>query len=398
MTAVDTDVVIVGAGMAGLALAVALARDGLTSVIVEAGDRPEAPPESVDLDAWDHRVSALTPGTRRFLEGLGVWSRMPVNRLAPYDRMRVWDGEGTGEIHFSAAEMGIPELGHIVENRVTVAALVDAAEAARGTEVWWGEALAGVDADSGDGVQVATSGGRTLRAPLLVGADGARSGVRERLGFRTRAWPYRQHALVATLALGRPHDATCYQAFLPTGPVALLPLADPNLSSLVWSIDDPVWEGLLNGDDGDFIHALNRALAGRAPEITAVGQRAAFPLHQCHAVDYIRPGVALVADAAHSIHPLAGQGINLGLADVAALAGELVEASRGDLDWGDTRVLSRYQRRRKSDNLAMMAAMEGFRRGFGSDNPLVRVLRNAGLNWVQGALPLKRWLMAQALD
>jgi len=398
MTAIDTDVVIAGAGMAGLALAVALAQDGLTSVILEAGDRPGDLPQGVALDAWDHRVSALTPGTRKFLDRLGVWSRMPVSRLAPYDRMRVWDGEGTGAIQFAATEVGIPELGHIVENRVTVAALVAAVEAARGAEIWWGEALAGIDADIGDGVQVATSGGRTLRAPLLVGADGARSRVREELGFRTRAWPYRQHALVTTLALARPHEATCYQAFLPTGPIALLPLAEPDLCSLVWSIDDPAWEGLLNGEDGEFIHALNRGLAGRAPEVTGVAQRAAFPLHQCHAVDYIRPGVALVADAAHSIHPLAGQGINLGLADVAALAEELVDASRGDLDWGDTRVLSRYQRRRKSDNLAMMAAMEGFKRGFGSDNLLVRVLRNTGLNWVQGALPLKRWLMAQALD
>lgn len=396
MSDVDADVVIVGAGIAGLALAGVLAKAGMHAAVVEATSRPVLPPLNEDLDGWDRRVSALTPSSEALLQSLGVWPLMRAQRVGPYDHMQVWDAEGTGEIDFSAASTGVPVLGHIVENRVTVDALIARAEAASGMTLVWEDPLDGIDLGP-EQICVTTASGRRLSAPLLVGADGARSKVRDQLGFRTRAWSYEQRALVATIALDTPHGNTCYQAFLQSGPLALLPLADERLCSIVWSADDPVADRLASLETPAFVAALNRALDGRAPTVVDCSARGVFPLRQCHAVDYIQPRVALIADAAHSIHPLAGQGINLGLRDVKVLGEELTRAWGLDLDHGDPAVLRRYQRQRMGDNLAMMAAMEGFKRGFGSPNPLVRVARNLGLSWVDGFRPLKHWLAAHAL-
>jgi 2-octaprenylphenol hydroxylase len=203
---------------------------------------------------------------------------------------------------------------------------------------------------------------------------------------------------VGTVELEASHEDTCYQAFLSTGPLALLPLADKALCSIVWSLDNDIWENLMSASDDDFVAQINRALGPNCPEVLAVGPRAAFPLHQCHAVDYIARRVALVGDAAHAIHPLAGQGINLGLKDVAALTAELEQAWSSAMDVGSSEALKRFQRVRKTDNLAMMAAMEGFKRGFGSVNPAVRVLRNLGLNWVNQAGWLRDWFARQAVS
>jgi 2-octaprenylphenol hydroxylase len=232
---------------------------------------------------------------------------------------------------------------------------------------------------------------------LLVGADGARSKVRELTDFEIRSWSYGQRAIVATLQLADSHRQTCWQAFLPTGPVALLPLAQDNFCSLVWSLDDEAAERWIDADEAQFCKGLGAVFAHQGLDIVASSARGVFPLQQCHAVDYVQPGIALVADAAHSIHPLAGQGINLGLADVKVLAEELERAHRLSLSPGDMRVLQRYQRRRKSENLAMMTAMEAFKRGFGSDHPFVRIARNAGLDWVNRWTPLKQWFVRQAL-
>ena len=421
------DVIIVGAGIAGLALANKLALDGLKLAVVEAGDRPNPTPAQEDeavpagatpinLNAWDRRVSALTPTSEELLKSVGAWPLMTEKRVAPYSGMRVWDADGTGQIAFCATDMGIPLLGHIVENRVTTEALVVCAEQQRKVDLYWGDPLATVDTQPSGGrnaeapasgtkadqrpgasVTVKLQSGTQLSTELLVGADGARSRVRELLGFNTRAWSYEQRAIVATVALANSHNQVCYQAFMSTGPLALLPLAEPRLCSIVWSLDNSVVEQRLGADDDEFLRHLNLALTGSGQEVVGVGDRACFPLHQCHAVDYTQPRVALIADAAHSIHPLAGQGINLGLKDVEVLAREVLHAWAQGLDHGDPAVLRRYQRQRKGDNLSMMAAMEAFKRGFGSQQPLLRVARNLGLNWVDSLTPLKHWLAAQAL-
>ena len=393
----ETDVIVVGAGIAGLALAAALSKCGVSSVVIEAGNAPTVPGTGTGLDDWDLRVSALTPTSAAFLDRIGAWPRMCEQRVAPYQHMHVWDAEGTGDIRFDANDSGVSELGHIVENRVTTSALYECVRNSRLVEMLWQDGVEHIDQSQPGQVSVTTASGRTVSAPLLVGADGARSRVREQLEFPLRSWSYHQHAIVGTLALSQPHGDTCYQAFLKSGPVALLPLADPNLCALVWSIDDPDWESLMALEPDAFTAALNRALAGDAPAVCAVSERAVFPLRQCHAQDYVAARVALVADAAHSIHPLAGQGINLGLKDVAVLSDEIGRAFAQDLDWGELAVLRRYQRQRKTDNLTLMAAMEAFKRGFGSADPVLRVARNMGLNWVDRLGPLKHWLARRAL-
>jgi len=391
-----SEVLIAGGGIAGLALAAELGLAGVNVALLDAAAAPEAVSAPGDIQDWDQRVSALTPTSQGMLERLGAWQFMPTERVAPYRRMQVWDRNGTGEIAFDAAEVGLPQLGHIVENRVTVAALLEVIKPLRTVSLHWGSRVETVD-DSGDPIRITTNTGETMTASVLVGADGARSAVRAKLAMATRQWPYQQHAIVATVALASTHGDCCYQAFLATGPLALLPLANSSLCSIVWSLDDSVWEPLMAASDATFLSELNRALDRRFPEVVAVAGRAAFPLHQCHAVDYVRPRVALVADAAHSIHPLAGQGINLGLKDVAVLASEFERAQARGLDLGDMTTLRRYPRKRKADNLALMAAMEGFKRGFGTREPLVHVLRNVGLDWVNRSAPLKKWFIRQAL-
>jgi len=253
----------------------------------------------------------------------------------------------------------------------------------------------------GSQVVLALAGGDTLRSKLVVAADGALSPLREALGFRTREWDYGHRAIVATVQLERAHAATAWQRFLPTGPLALLPLPDgddgSHRCSIVWSIEEAQAEELLALDEAGFCAALGAASEYRLGAVLASTRRLAFPLRQRHAVDYIAPGVALVADAAHTIHPLAGQGINLGLADVEVLAAEVLRAAERGLDPGRLDVLRRYQRERKGDNLLMMAAMEGFKRLFGARALPVRWLRNSGLRLVDGAVPLKRELIRQAM-
>lgn len=396
MTGDHYDVIVAGAGIAGLALTARLLQSGVSVLLLEPRFRPEPANLATGLNDWDRRVSALTPASVGLLRRTGAWDRIPKERTAPYHRMQVWDAEGSGRIQFSAAEAGVTELGYIVENRLTVMALLEVVEGLKGAHIVWGDGVEQLTRTRKE-ITVTTQSGRQWVAPLIIGADGARSHLRDLAGLRTRSWSYHQGAIVATVELAKPHDGTCFQAFLSTGPVALLPLAEPRLSSIVWSVDDPEWERLMALDTAAFMQALNRAIAGHAPKVTEVSQRAVFPLQQTHAVDYITERIALVADAAHSIHPLAGQGINLGIADVGVLTEVIGEAYHNDLDWGRSTVLRRYQRRRKTDNLAMMAAMEAFKRGFGNRHPLAVLARNTGLNVVNTTPALKRWFAAQAL-
>ena len=393
----STDVLIVGAGIAGLSLAIALSKSDCHVVVIDGADRPKPVNAGVALNDWDLRVSALTPTSIRFLESLGVWQRIPSERTAPYQAMCVWDADGTGRITFNAEDVAAPCLGHIVENRQTVQALLECAEACSGVELRWQSALESLSRIP-DGWSIDCAGDQRLSAQLVVAADGARSKVRQLTAQPTRDWDYHQSAIVGTVALSSPHQATCWQAFLSTGPLALLPLPDPSKVALVWSLDVQEHAGVAALSDTAFIEALNQALGPLAPHAEAVGTRVSFPLKQSHAIDYVDDALVLVADAAHSIHPLAGQGINLGLSDVRILAQELLAGCAGGLTVSSPVALKRYQRQRKSENLAMMAAMEGFKRGFGSPHPAAVILRNIGLNMVERQHWLKRWFMRQAIS
>ena len=397
----EYDVVIIGAGIAGSALAVALADTGLSLALVEAQPLARKPlPAERDLASFDARVSALTPKSIAFLQGLGAWDSVADYRHCPYGHMTVWDAEGTGRIEFDRGELAVPALGHIVENRAIVEGLIGAMERARGIDTYNPDRLQECHRDADGRLALELESGQQLKARLLVGADGALSRVRQMLEFRTREWDYGHRALVCTVQTQEPHQDTAWQRFLPTGPLAFLPLPgteDAHFSSIVWSLQDETAEEILALGDDAFCQRLAEAFEHTLGPVLGSSPRFAFPLRQRHAVDYIQPGVALVADAAHTIHPLAGQGINLGLQDVAVLAEELTTAHERGQEPGSLDVLGRYQRRRKGDNLLMMGAMDGFKRLFEQQSLPIRWLRNAGMRGVGQIAPLKLRLMRQAL-
>ena len=395
------DIAIIGAGIAGTALAAALSGSGLSIALVEAQPltRPELPTEC-DLQHFDPRVSALTPRSRRFLEQLGAWDAIDGYRQCPYRHMTVWDAEGTGQIEFDCAEVNVPVLGHIVENRAIVSALLAGVSAAADITLLSPVRLEACTRLASSRMRMELEGGGALEADLLVAADGAMSRVRDMMGFQTREWSYGHRAIVCTVQLEQSHQDTAWQRFLPTGPLALLPLPGAegrHYCSIVWSLDEQLVDDLLALDDAAFCEELGRASEGRLGTVLGSSQRFAFPLRQRHATDYVQDGVVLVADAAHTIHPLAGQGINLGLQDVAVLAEEVLAGCARGANPGKQEVLRRYQRRRKGENLLMMAAMDGFKRLFEQQALPLRWLRNVGMRGVGQLLPVKQQLMRRAM-
>jgi 2-octaprenylphenol hydroxylase len=389
------DLLIIGAGMVGSALALALRDSGLNIVVVDGGPLTVKP--FVADAPFEARVSALSIASQRILERLGVWEGILARRVSPYGDMHVWDGSGTGKVHFSASSVHAEVLGHIVENRVVQDALVERLQ----------QSSIGLLADtrleqmrrSGDDWLLTLSDGRLLRSPLVVAADGANSTVRRMTGTATREWDYLHHAIVTSVRTAESHHKTAWQRFTDEGPLAFLPLdrEGEHWCSIVWSVTPEQSERLMKLDDERFCRELETAFEGRLGKVISVDPRLCVPLRQRHAKRYVAEGLALIGDAAHTIHPLAGQGVNLGFLDAAVLA----EVLRGAVERGerlaDERVLSRYERRRMPHNLALMAAMEGFERLFQADALPVRLLRNAGLKMVDRSTEAKALFVRQAL-
>jgi 2-polyprenylphenol 6-hydroxylase len=397
-------ILINGGGMVGLSLALALAEAGFSVRLLDGDAPPRTPDEwqaACSQPEFDQRVSALTLASQRLLQRLGVWQALTALRLCPYHDMQVWDADGTGAIHFAAEEVQTHELGHIVENRLLCAVLHAALLQHPSVQCCHEQRLQSYQREGSEWV-VTCQDGTDYRCQLLIGADGSQSTVREQAGFVTRRWSYEQRALVCTLRSEQPHRYTAWQRFIQTGPVALLPLYLPgaaaqHYSSLVWSCDLPVAEALVALSDAAFKQRLTAATEQVLGKIVEVTPRSAFSLQQQHAVDYVQPGIALVGDAAHTIHPLAGQGVNLGLADVECLVQVLQAARQRGEDIAALQTLSRYQRQRKASNLSMMAMMEAFKWGFGREALSLRWLRNAGLRVTNNSLFMKRALMRQAM-
>lgn len=395
------DVVIIGAGIAGSSLAVALAGHGLSITLVEAQSvvRPDLPMVR-DVQSFDTRVSALTPRSQVFLGKQGAWEAIAAYRYCAYRHMTVWDAEGTGQIDFDHAEVNVPELGYIVENRAIVSALLAQVETAPDVTLMSPVALTSCSHLASSRISLTLDDGQVLETALLVAADGALSRVRELMAFDSREWDYGHRGIVATVEVAHSHEDTAWQRFLPSGPLALLPLPGAeghHYCSIVWSLREHLVDDLLELDETAFCAELERASEGRLGAVLGASKRFAFPLRQRHAVDYVQPGVALVADAAHTIHPLAGQGINLGLQDVSVLAEEILKGRARGVSPGELALLRRYQRQRKGENLAMMTAMDGFKRLFEHQALPLRWLRNAGMRRVDQMLPLKQRIMRQAM-
>lgn len=396
------DLIIVGAGLVGATLACAVAGGeyarNLRIGVIEAG----ANLPSYTGSQFDPRVVALTHASQSLLRGINAWDAIEAERVCAYSDMHVWDGEGTAAIHFSGADVRQDSLGFIVENSVAVNAVrqqlaqlknIELIQPARVTAVSKPEPL-------GSKVEVVLSTGLILQADLLIAADGTQSRVRQLAQFSTREWDYGQRAIVTTVRTGKPHQYTAWQRFMHTGPLALLPLqndGDAHYCSIVWSADDAVAEELMTLNDRDFCQRLGFAFEQKLGDIEHCAERFCIPLRQRHASQYIQSGIVLVGDAAHSIHPLAGQGVNLGLLDAAALANEIERALGRHIPLSDFSLLRRYQRQRLAGNLGMMSAMEGFKRLFGNSSLGVTWLRNTGVHKLNSLPLLKNFIVKQAM-
>jgi 2-polyprenylphenol 6-hydroxylase len=410
------DVLVIGGGPVGACMAALLARGAPRGaatpfrVAVLEPHRPQMP----DVDApIDPRVVAVSRSSERILQAAGAWELVggtgvgvgdarasdgvrAGTRLSPYERMRIWHESvapsSGGALVFDAADVGEPNLGYIVENRVLQAALLEAFEAAGGHV----EPHQLVDLHIGaDVVTVETSGGE-LAARLVVGADGAQSAVRRAVGLTADLSDYRQTAIVATVATQHSHEKTAWQRFMRDGTLAFLPLAD-GTSSIVWSADDNVAAVLLNASSADFAGELFRASDGALGTTRLASERASFPLRRLAAHHYVAQRVALIGDAAHVVHPLAGQGVNLGLLDAAALAQSLLDARKEREDPGALRVLRHYERWRKSEVAFMSGAIDAFDRFLAHGQGPVSKLAQRGLGWVNRSQELKRFFIARAL-
>ncbi len=394
------DIIILGSGMVGTALACALGNAHINTNLkkklrIAVLDRKK-PDVTWPYDGYDLRVSALTNASKKILHHLGAWDTMAAHRVTPFNDMHVWDATGNGEITFSSAQIGAPYLGHIVENKVTLNALfermgqldnIDYIEPVTTKHVSFSE----------ESVTLTLEDDRTFTAKLIIGADGAQSWLRNTNGIQVNTRDYLQKGVVTTVKTEKNHNNCARQRFLPTGPLAFLPLPD-NHCSIVWSTSSDEADRLVKLSDEDFIAELQHAFeSDDLGEIESIAFRGAFPLKKQHAIDYCKPRMALVGDAAHTIHPLAGQGVNLGFLDIATLAEEIITASQKKRDIGSLQVLRKYERRRKGDNAMMMGSMDGFHALFANDNSSLSTLRNLGLNLTNKITPVKSRIIEHAM-
>lgn len=396
---VNYDLIIAGGGMVGATLALALADTSMRIAVLDSQDLTTQQQFTAQPAQFEPRVSAITHASQTFFKELGVWQGVESRRCSPYTDMHVWDADGTGSIHFAAQEIHVDALGHIVENAVLLAALYDQLVQAPNVELVSRVTLCGVN-KTAKGVSVRLSDERRLSARLLVAADGANSQVRTLAGFNTKEWDYEHHAIVTTVRTELAHRSTAIQRFMDQGVLAFLPLSEGDeqyYCSIVWSVLPDFAETMMAKDDAQFALALQGAIESRLGKIESVAPRFSFPLRQRHATDYVQANIALIGDAAHTIHPLAGQGVNLGLLDAKVLAQEIVRAHQKHLPIGDLRVLQRYQRARKGHNLGMMWAMEGFKRLFADQALPIRWLRNIGMSGLDQSDMLKRHIMRTAM-
>jgi 2-octaprenyl-6-methoxyphenol hydroxylase len=389
----DSDILIVGGGLNGPLLALAAARSGLSSTVIDA-----APEAARAEDGFNGKSYALALASVRLLRNLGIWDRVAENAQPMLD-IKVSDGRaGEGPspffLHFDHAEIEEGPMGHMLEDRFLRRALLNAmAEVPEITEIS-GEHVTAQAVDN-TGVTVTLASGRSLRGRLLIGADGRGSGTAARAGIRRTGWRYGQTALVAAIEHDLPHHGTAHQFFMPSGPLAILPLPG-NVSSIVWSETDDVAAQFAALPDEDFIEVLRPRFGDFLGDIALRGARYTYPLSLSIANHFVADRLALIGDAAHGVHPIAGQGLNAGLRDVAALAQVLHEALRRGEDIAARDVLARYQQWRRFDTTTLAMTTDMTNRLFSNDNPLLRVARDLGMGAISHMPALRRGFIREA--
>ncbi len=387
----SVDIAIVGGGMVGLTLAAALKDSDLRIAIIES----KAP--DTQLDALpDVRVSALSRASETVLKNLGVWSGILARRAKPYLGMEVWEQDSFARIAFSAQQINQPNLGHIVENRVIQLALLDEVKKQANVSLYMPANCQQLAIGENE-VWLTLSDGHALTAKLVVGADGAHSWVRRQVDIPLTYWDYGHHAVVANVRTELAHQAMARQIFTPQGPLAFLPMSEEHMSSIVWSTEASRAQQLMALDDLEFNKALTVEFDARLGRCEIVGIRHAIPLTARYARDFARSRIALVGDAAHTIHPLAGQGVNLGLLDAASLAEHILTTWQQGFDIGHHRHLRPYERWRKAEAAKMLASMQGFKELFSGSHPAKKWLRGMGMHLASQLPGGKQMMMMHAL-
>lgn len=389
-----TDIVFAGGGMVGLSLAVALARAGIRVTVVD-----REIPESVQKLTYDGRASAIALGSKKILESAGIWPEMAMEASPIWD-IRVADGHplrGVSPLflHYDHSEVGDDPFGWIIENRIVRRALHHVAANTDGLTLVAPASVRSLNR-SANFVEAVLDDGRSIRASLAVAADGKFSQRREEAGIRTAGWRYDQVSMVATVRHERDHAGTAVELFLPGGPFAMLPMTE-NRSNVVWSEDKDLAARFMAMDDKGFLAELKLRFGDWLGDVELAGPRFSYPLSLQQADRYTDTRFALIGDAAHSIHPIAGQGLNMGLRDVAGLAEAIVDAHRLGLDIGSQAVLRAYERRRRFDNVLLAAVTDGLLRLFSNDSAPARLARDVGLGAVNRLPPVKTFLMRHAM-
>ena len=403
---VNVDIAIVGAGLVGAALAASLSGSGLSLVLIDSQTEASLQKNlsaASSVNDFEPRVSALTVASQCLLKDVGAWEKMNQSQIQAYQKMKVWDELGTASIEFDSAELYQDSLGCILENQLIVSALHSVLANQKNLTTYLGSKLTSIQLVENEAEQhlITLDSGQQIQCKLLVAADGANSKVRQWASMPTREWDYQHEAIVATIKTAKQHQKTAWQRFSDKGPLAFLPLADANdtqqFCSIVWSQETAQAKHLMALSETDFLTELSKAIEFNLGELEAVSTRYSIPLRQRHAKTYVKPGIVLLGDAAHTIHPLAGQGVNLGFKDVKALSDILIDADKQNLEVNNMVLLRRYQRQRQGDNLLMMGAMEGFKRLFEQPDPIVRWLRNTGMGWVNKQNFLKNQIAKHAM-
>lgn len=390
----QVDVAVMGGGMVGLSAALALSQKGLSVAVVEKQSQQQLrlDLQSADSQEYDLRVSAISPASQQFLGRLGIWEKAARQRSCDYQRMLVWHQQGRSQMEFDCGELALPDLGCIMENRILQQVMIDALLHSANVTLLFGQRVA--DLNQGDSsVELTTDQGEMIRANLLISADGRNSMIHSLYNVPLWRGDYQQQAIVANLSTEKPHQNTAWQRFLTTGPLAFLPLSNGQ-SSIVWSVDTEKASQLMSLPDEEFFCAVGEAFEYRLGAVVAGSARAAFPLVWQQALQWLFGRVILIGDAAHAVHPLAGQGVNLGFADVELLA-DLIPCADSV---SDQRILRQFERQRKAETLLATQLFSSLKWVYGLDSGVAGKLRDFGMSLVQNTSLVRRKVIEVAVS